>query len=334
MNIVQRQTRKYRMLMGTAITGIVLSTVAAVNDAAAQKWPERPLRIVVPFVPGAGADVTGRLVGQTLSEALGQQVIVENRPGAGSAMGNEFVAKSAPDGYTLLIATAAFTFIPALYPKLGYDSLKDFSAVSLISTAPFLIVVRPSLPVNTLQDLVKLARAKPGQILYSSAGQGSAIHLVAALFASVTKTDLTQVPYKGGGQAVIALLSGEVAVMFATPETLLPFIRENKMRPLAVTTRERTPVLPKVPTVAEAGFKDYEASAWFGVLAPAGTPKEIVERLSAEIAKGMNKPDMRERFARQGSAIAAATPAQFDRFLRDEIAKWGKIIREAGIRLD
>jgi len=322
------------MLTRAAMAGAALGMAVTVSDAAAQKWPEKPPRIIVPFVPGAGGDVTGRLVAQTLSEALGQQVIVENRPGAGSALGNEFVARSPPDGYTLLIATAAFTFIPALYPKLNYDPLKDFSAVSLVSTAPFLMVVRPSLPVNTVQDLIKLARAKPGQVLYASAGQGSATHLVAALFASVTKTDLTQVPYKGGGQAVIALLSGEVAVMFATPETLLPFIREKRMRPLAVTTRERTPVLPDVPTIVEAGYKGYDASAWFGVLAPAGTPREIVDRLSAEIAKGMNRPEMRERFAQQGSTVTAATPAQFERFLSDEIAKWGKIIRGAGIRLD
>lgn len=333
MSIMQRLSGTLRVLTAAAVSAAILGA-GAVDDAAAQKWPEKPVRLVVPFVPGAGTDATGRLLGERLSEALGQRVLVENRPGAGSTTGTEYVARAPADGYTFLIASAAFTFNPSLYPKLGYDSLKDFTAVSLVSSAPFLIVVHPSLPVHTVQDLVKLARARPGQVLYSSAGQGSAPHLAGALFASVTKTDLTQVPYKGGGPAVIALLGGEVAVMFATPETLMPFIRVNRLRPLAVTARERTPVLPKVPTVIEAGYKDYEAMTWFGVLAPAGTPTAIVERLSAEIARALSSPETRERFAQRGSALIAGTPAQFDRFLRDEIAKWGRIIREARIKLD
>lgn len=329
----QRLSAALRALTGAVVSAMTFWVVAA-GDARAQKWPDKPVRIVVPFVPGAGADVTGRILGQQLSEALGQQVLVENRPGAGSTTGTEYVARAPADGYTLLVITAAFSFIPSLYPKLSYDSLRDLTAVSLVSSAPFLIVVRPALPVTNLQDLVRLARAKPGQLLYSSAGQGSAVHLATALFASVTRTELTQVPYKGGGQAVIALLGGEVAVMFATPETLLPFIRENRLRPLAVTARERAPILPQVPTVIESGFRDYEATAWFGLLAPAGTPPDIVDRLSAEIAKAMSAPDMRERFVQQGSTLIASTPAQFERFLRDEIAKWARIIREAKIKLD
>lgn len=323
-----------RALLSAAMISAAGYGAIATTDAAAQKWPERPLRIIVPFVPGAGADFTGRLVAQRLTEALGQQVIVDNRPGAGSVTGNALAAKAAADGYTLLVGTAAFTYIPGLYPKVGYDTLKDFAGVSLISTAPFLLVVRPSAPAVTVEDLIKLARAKPGEVLYGSAGQGSAVHLAAALFASVTKTQLTQVPYKGGGQAVTGLLGGEVTMMFATPETLLQFVRDNRMRALVVTSRERTPVLPNVPTMIETGFPDYEHSAWFGVLAPAKTPKDIVERISAEIAKGLAGAETRERFAQQGSKLIANTPREFDRFLRDEVVKWTRVIREAGIKLD
>lgn len=305
---------------------------AVMNDAAAQKWPEKPVRIVVPFAPGGGADVIGRILGQRLSEAMGQQFLVENRGGAGSTIGNEFVAKSAPDGYTLLIASAAFTFIPSLYSKLGYDSLKDFAGISLVVRAPFLVTVQPSLPAKTLQEFIRVARARPGQVYYSSSGTGSNTHLAGALFSSLTKVQLTHVPYKGGGPALVAALSGEVAAIFASPEVLLSSIHANKLRPLAVAARERTPVLPNVPTAAEAGVKNYEVAAWYGLSAPAGTPKEIIERLSAEIAKTMAAPDMRERFTRQGSTLIASTPAQFDRFMRDEIAKWTATIREAGIK--
>jgi tripartite-type tricarboxylate transporter receptor subunit TctC len=313
---------------------VVITAAAAHTVHAAQKWPERPLRIVVPFVPGAGGDLTGRLVAKQLSDALGQQAVVDNRPGAGSIIGTEIVAKSAPDGYTLLIATAAYTYIPGMYSKLGYDSLRDLTGVSLVSTAPFLLVVRPNFPAQTVPDLVKMARAKPGEILYSSAGQATAVHLATALFAHATKTQLTQVPYKGGGQAVVALLGNEVALMFATPETLLAFVRDGRLRPVAVTSRERVAVLPAVPTMIENGLKDYEHTAWFGVIAPAGTPREIVGTVNRIITKGMTAPDMRERFAQQGSTIVAGTPEQFNRFIREEITRWTGIIKDAGIKLD
>lgn len=319
---------------GLLARGLTLVVAAALCGVAHARWPERPMRLVVPFVPGAGGDLTGRLVAQQLSDALGQQAVVDNRPGAGSIIGTELVAKSAPDGYTILIATAALTYIPGMYSKLGYDTLKDLTGVSLVWHAPFVLVVRPQFPVQTVPDLVKMARAKPGEILYSSAGQATAVHLATALFAYTTKTQLTQVPYKGGGQAVVALLANEVALMFATPETLLTFIRDGRLRAVAVTSRERATVLPSVPTMIENGYKDYEHTAWFGVLVPAGTPKDIVATLNRIITKGMTTPEMRERYAQVGSTIVAGTPEQFNRFIRDEIVRWGGIIKEAGIKLD
>lgn len=311
---------------------VAIFFVASLEHAVAQKWPEKPVRIIVPFSPGGGADVIGRIVGQRLSEAMGQPFVVENRGGAGSAIGTELVAKSAPDGYTLLVSSAAFTIIPSFYPKLGYDTLKDFASVSLIVSAPFLVVVNPSLPVNTLQNLVKLAQTRPGQVFYSSSGQGSNTHLGGALFGSLSRAEFTHVPYKGGGAALTAVLSGEVALMFATPELVLSHIRTKKLRPLAVAARERTSVLPDVPTAAEAGVNNYEAAAWYGISAPAGTPREIIERLSTAIAKAMAAPDTRDRFTQQGSTLIANTPTQYDRFIRDEIAKWSRIIRETGIK--
>ena len=302
--------------------------------ACAQKYPEKTVRIVVPFTPGGGTDVFARILGQRLSEVYGQQFIVDNRPGAGSTIGTEFVARAAGDGYTLLMTSASFSFTPGLYPKLRYDSLKDFAAVSQVVRVPHVITVLPSLPVKDIQDFVRLARDRPGQVLYASAGPGSAMHLAGALFAVVTKTQLGHVPYKGGPQTATAVMSGEATVAFNTPETVLGLIRAKRLRALAVSTRERAPALPEVPTAIEAGFRDYEAIGWFGMFAPSNTPAAIVEQLSAEVAKAMATPAIRERATQEGATPVGNTPAQFDRFVRDEIAKWTRIIRDAGIKLE
>ncbi len=333
MNIVQRSCVTIRALTGAAVAAITLA-VAVANDAAAQKWPDRPVRIVAPFAPGGGTDVFARILAQRLSEVLGQQFIVDNRPGAGSTIGTEFVARAAADGYTLLMTSASFSFNPGLYPKLRYDSIKDFTPVSLVVRVPHVIVVLPSLPVKTLPDLVKIARARPGEVLYASAGPGSAMHLAGALFGVVTKTQITHVPYKGGPATATAVMSGEATTAFNTIETVLPLIRGKRLRPLAVSTRERAPALPDVPTAMEAGFRDYEVVGWFGLMAPAGTLPAIVEQLSSEVAKAMSTPAMRERAAQEGATPVGSTPAQFERFVRDEIAKWTRIINEAGIKLD
>ncbi len=318
---------------GAAMAVLVCAVIAAPN-AAAQKFPEKTVRIVVPFTPGGGTDVFARILAQRLSEVYSQQFIVDNRPGAGSTIGTEFVARASTDGYTLLMTSASFAFTPGLYPKLRYDSLKDFTAVSQVVRVPFVITVLPTLPVKDVQDLVRLARSQPGHVLYASAGPGSAMHLAGALFAAVTKTQLGHVPYKGGPQTATAVMSGEATVAFNTPETIMGLLRAKRLRALAVSTRERSAALPDVPTAMEAGIKDYEAVGWFGMLAPANTPAAIVEQVSGEIGKAMAMPAIRERAVQDGATPVGNTPAQFDRFVRDEIAKWTRIIRDAGIKLE
>jgi tripartite-type tricarboxylate transporter receptor subunit TctC len=317
------------MVVIAALIGCV-----AANHVAAQKWPEKTVRIVTPFGPGGGTDIFARILAQRLTETLGQQFLVENRPGAGSTLGTEHVAKSPADGYTFLMTSASFAFSPGLYPKLRYDSIKDFTRVSQVVQVPHVIVVIPSLPVKDLQGLVKLARSRPGEVLYASAGAGSAMHLAGALFGIVTRTQLTHVPYKGGGATVTAVMGGEATTAFNTLETVLGFIRAKRLRALAVSTRERAPALPDVPTAIESGFKDYEAIGWFGLMAPAGTPPAIVDQLSAEVAKAMATPAIRERTMEQGATPVGSIPAQFERFVRDEVAKWTRIIQQAGIKLD
>ncbi len=313
---------------------IVLAGVAGAYNACAQKYPEKNVRIVVPFTPGGGTDVFARILAQRMSEVYNQQFIVDNRPGAGSTIGTEFVARAPADGYTLLMTSASFSFTPGLYPRLRYDSLKDFSPVSQVVRVPHVITVLPTLPVKDVQGLVRLAREQPGQVLYASAGPGSAMHLAGALFGVVTKTQMSHVPYKGGPQTATAVMSGEATVAFNTPETIMGLLRAKRLRALAVSTRERAPALPDVPTAIEAGFKDYEAIGWFGMLAPANTPGAIVVQLSAEVAKAMALPAIRERAMQDGATPVGNTPPQFDRFVRDEIAKWTRIIRDAGIKLE
>ncbi len=322
---------RVRML---AVIAVALPGLIGINEAGAQKWPEKPVRIVTPFAAGGGTDFFARLLSQRLSETLGQQFIVDNRPGAGSTIGTEYVAKAPADGYTFLMTSSSFSVNPALYPKLRYDSTKDLAPVTMVVSVPHVIVVHPSLPVKNVQELVKLAKSKPGELRYSTAGQGSAIHLAGALFGEVTKTDLVQLPYKGSPPAVIAVIGGEAALMFSTIETVMPTIRSGRLKALAVSTRERSPMLPNVPTVIESGFRDYEVIGWFGLFAPAGTPPAIVDQLRSEVAKALAVPEIRERMVNEGAKPVGDTPAEFGRFVRDEIARWTKIIQQAGIKLD
>jgi tripartite-type tricarboxylate transporter receptor subunit TctC len=317
-----------------AAIGAIAFGPATIEHAAAQKWPEKTVRIVTPFAPGGGTDIFARILAQRLTETLGQQFFVDNRPGAGSTLGTEFVAKSPADGYTLLMTSASFSYNPGLYPKLRYDSVKDFAPVSLVVRVPHVIVVLPTFPARNLQEFVRLARARPGDVLYASAGPGSAMHLAGALFGMVTQTKLVHVPYKGGGATTAAVMSGEATTAFNTLETVLPLLRANRLRPLAVSTRERAPALPEVPTAIEAGFKDYEAVGWFGLLAPAGTPSGVVEQLSGEVTKAMATPAISERATQQGATPIGNRPGEFERFLRDEIAKWSRVIQQLGIKLD
>jgi tripartite-type tricarboxylate transporter receptor subunit TctC len=307
---------------------------ACVADVCAQKWPEKTVRIVTPFGPGGGTDIFARILAQRLSEVLGQQFIVENRPGAGSTLGTEFVARAVPDGYNLLMTSASFSFSPGLYPKLRYDAIRDFARVSQVVNVPHVIVVLPSFPARDLQGLVRLARSNPKQVLYASAGPGSAMHLAGALFAIVTRTDLTHVAYKSGGATTTSVMSGEATTAFNTLETVLPLIQAKRLRPLAVSTRERAAALPDVPTAIESGFKDYDVVGWFGLMAPTGTPQAIVDQLSAETAKALATPLIRERATQLGVTLVGTKPAEFERFVRTEVDRWTKIIRQAGITLD
>ena len=333
MNVLQRAASKIGQPVLAPLM-VAMLALAGAHDAAAQKWPEKPVRIVTPFAPGGGTNVFARILAQRFSEVFGQQFIVDNRPGAGSTTGTEFVARAPADGHTLLMTSASFTFNPGLYPKLRYDSLKDFAPVSQVVKVPHVILVLPSFPAKNLQDLVRIARAKPGEVFYASSGPGSALHLAGALFALQTNTQLTHVPDKGGPAAATAVISGEATVSFSTIETVLSLIQAKRLRPLAVSTRERSPAVPEVPTAMEAGFKDYEVIGWFGLLAPAGTPPAVIDTLSGEIARFMTTPVARERAAQDGASPVGNKPAEFERFLRSEIAKWTPIIQKAGIKIE
>jgi tripartite-type tricarboxylate transporter receptor subunit TctC len=288
---------------------------------------------VTPFGPGGGTDIFARILAQRFSERLGQQFIVENRPGAGSTLGTEAVARAAPDGYTFLMTSASFSFSPGLYPKLRYDSVNDFVRVSQAVAVPHVIVVLPSFPAKNLQGLVRIARERPKEVLYASAGPGSAMHLAGALFGIVTRTDIMHVPYKGGGATTTAVLSGEATTAFNTLETVLSLIQSKRLRALAVSTAQRSHALPDVPTAREAGIDGYEVVGWFGLMAPAGTPQAIVEQLARETAAAMSSPDIRERTLKQGANPVGSSPAEFERFVRAEVARWTKIIKEAAISL-
>lgn len=299
-----------------------------------QKWPEKTVRVVTPFAPGGGTDVFARLLSQHLTETYGQQFVVENRPGAGSTLGTEHVARAPADGYTFLMTSASFSFNPGLYPKLRFDPVKDFAPVSQVVRVPHVIVVLPSFPATSLQEFVRIARSRPGDVLYASSGAGSAMHLAGALFGIVTQAKLTHVPYKGGGATVVAVLSGEATTAFNTLETVIGPVRGGRLRALAVSTRERAAAIPQVPTAAEAGVPDYEAIGWFGLFAPTGTPPAIVEQFSKEVARAMASPGMRERAANEGATPVGSTPAEFERFVQAEIVKWTKIVKQAGIQLE
>ena len=333
MTIARRISSARHLAAGLSIAA-ALAAFAMLGDAAAQKYPEKTVRIVTPFGPGGGTDIFARLIAQRLSETQGQQFIVENRPGAGSTLGTEYVAKSPADGYTLLMTSASFSFNPGLYPKLRFDPVKDFAAVSQVVTVPHVIVVLPSFPARNLQEFVRLARTRPGEVLYASSGPGSAMHLAGVLFGVVTHTQLTHIAYKGGAATATAVLGGEATTAFNTIETVMPLIRASRLRPLAVSTRERASALPDVPTAKEAGITDYEAIGWFGLFAPGGTPPTVIQHLSAEVGKIMASPAMRERAAQDGATPVGNSPAEFQRFVRDEIAKWTRIIHDAKISLE
>jgi len=315
------------------LAGIALALPAGI--AAAQNYPNKPIRMVSPFAAGGGVDFTARLVGQRITEGIGQTVIVENRAGAGGVIGTEVVARAAPDGYTLLLGSAGpLTILPGLSAKLPYDPLKDLAPITLVTSMPFVLVVHPSLPVKNVKELLALARAKPGQLNFASPGNGSTTHLAAELLKTSANVDMVHVPYKGVAPAVTDLLAGQVQFMSGDLSTVMPQVRAGKLRALAVTSAKRSSQVPELPTVAEGGVPGFDASGWFGVLAPAATPVEIVTRLNAVIVKGISTPDARERLASLGGDVVGGTPAEFAAFMRADLAKWTKLIKTIGLKAD
>jgi tripartite-type tricarboxylate transporter receptor subunit TctC len=320
-------------ILQCAALAAVLALIAA--GAAAQNYPTKPIRLVVPFPPGGTTDILAREVGQRLSASLGQTVVIDNRPGAGGNIGAELVAKSAPDGYTLLMCTVSTHAInPNLYAKLPYDHVADFAPVILVASVPNVLEVTPSLPVNSVADLIKLAKEKPGQINFASSGSGTSIHLSGELFKTMAGVDMTHVPYKGSAPALTDLIGGQVQVMFNNLPSSLPQIKAGKLRAIAVTSAQRAPALPNVPTIAESGLPGFEATSWFGVVAPAGTPPAIVARLNADMNQWLQTPEAREKLLAQGAAAAGGSPEQFAAYIRAETEKWAKVVKASGAKVD
>ena len=318
-------------LVKTVLAAISVCAIAAI----AQTYPTKPVRLIVPYPPGGGTDIFARMLGVRLGEALGQQIVIDNRAGAAGVLGADAAAKAAPDGYTLVIGQASNLAINQhLMSKLPYDPVRDFAPITLIATSPSLLVVHPSLPVRTVKDLVALAKVKPGTINYASAGNGSPGHLAAEYFKKVAEIHLVHIPYKGATPALMDVIAGQASLYFTSPVAAQPYVQSGRLRQIAVTSAQRFPPLPGVPSIAEAGYREFDMTTWWGLLAPAGVAKDIIARLHADAVKALNAADMKQRMAAQGAMVVTDTPEQFAAYLKSEIAKWGRIVSASGARLD
>lgn len=315
-------------------SALLLAMLAALGTAHAQTYPGKPIRLVVGFTPGGGVDINARLLAPKLTEYLGQQVIVENRPGAGTNIANEFVAKSAPDGYTLLINTAAVAINMSLYKKVPFDTLRDFAAVSVFSMSPNILVVHASVPVRNVKELIALARSKPGALNFSSAGSGTTQHLSGELFKVRTKTNIVHIPFKGSAPSMTALISGEVDLSYANIPAIHSHVKSGRLRPIANLGPRRSDQLPNVPTMKEAGVSGVEVVVWYGVLAPAKTPRDIINTLSGAIIKATRAPDIKQRLLDQGAEPLGNTPEEFSKLLREEVEKWAEVVKVSGAKVD
>lgn len=316
-----------------ATLGAAALALLPLQFASAQGYPTRPIRMLVPFPAGGSFDIFARVIAQKLSAAFGQQVVVDNRGGASGIIAAELAARAAPDGYTLLFGGAGpLSIVPALHAKLPYDPLKDFAPVSLVATAPHMLVTHPSLPVKTVQDLIALAKAKPGQLNYATGGIGGPPHLAAELLKNMASIDIVHVPYTGGAQATTATVAGQVHLYFASMASAVPLVKEGKLKGIAVTSAKRTAAAPEFPTIAESGVPGYELLIWFAIVAPAATPKPLIARLNAEVVKAIGAADTRKRFIAFATDPASSTPEELAAFNRSEIVKWTKIIKSAGIK--
>ncbi len=311
-----------------------LAPAHALAQTATQKFPEKPIRFIVPFPPGGGNDILARMLAPKMAEFLGQPVVIDNRAGAGGNIGTDLAAKSAPDGYTIVIASNQVTMNPALYAKLPFDIEKDFSAVALAASVPMVLAVHPSVPANNVRDLIALAKANPGRYNYSTPGAGTPQHIAFEVFNHAAGTKVTHVPYKGTGPAIADLIAGQVQTAFGTMASLDQHVKAGKLRALAVATPRRSQAMPAVPTVAESALAGFDVSLWYSILAPAGTPAPILARLSAEVSKALAAPDVRDRLVSQGFEISYLPPDQMNDLMKRDIGRWGKSLREIGLKLE
>ena len=320
------------MINSIARTVALTLMCLAAPAALAQAWPSKPIRLIVPSLPGGGTDISARIIAPKLSESLGQQVVVENRAGAAMMIGGEAVARAAPDGYTLLMGISTLTINPSVHKKVPYDALRDFAPISQVISLPNVLLAHPSVPAKTVKELIAFARAHPGEITFASAGVGSNLHLSMELFLSMAKIKMVHVPYKGSGGALVDLIAGHVAVMTTTILSGISHLRSGRLRALGVTSAKRSAALPGIPTIAEAALPGYEAVQWYGVLAPAGTPREIIAKLHGSVVRALQDATVRERFLGDGAVPVGSSPEEFAALMRAETTKWAKVIKDAGIK--
>lgn len=322
------------VVLRTSLALLFLASLGLASQTSAQDYPTRSVRLIVPYSPGGPTDVYSRLLAQGLGESLKQAFVIENRPGAGTVVGTDLAAKSAPDGYTLLLMSSTHTVNESLVHNKSYELMRDFVAVAPVISSDLVMVVPPSLPVNSVKDFIALAKAKPGTLNFASSGQGSNYHMAGELLKAMTGIDMVHVAYRGSGGARTDVLAGQVQMMFDSVPTMAPLVLAGQVKALATTGKERSPILPNVPTMEEAGVPGYEATLWVGVMAPAGTPQRIVDLLNSEINKILTSPDVKDTLAKQGAVGMSMTPAEFDAFLRAQIAKWEKVVNSAGLKFD
>ena len=320
------------ILFAGAVPGCPWAAAAA--GLAGREYPTKAIRMVVPFGTGSTTDTLARIVGQKLTETWSEPVVIDNRAGAGGNIGTDMVAKAAGDGYTLLMAAGSHAINPALYGNLPYDAVKDFAPVTLVGSAPQLLVASAGLPANSIRELIALATARPGQIRYASGGTGSPSHLAMELFKSMARVDMVHVPYKGGDPVLVALLSGEVHLYFGNIRAMMPQVKAGKLKALGLSSPKRSPAVPEITTIAESGLPGFSMTAWWGLLAPAATPKTIVTRLQSEVARMLQEPALRERLAAVGIDTASSSPEEFGAYIRQEIKIWTKVVKDAGVRVD
>ncbi len=316
-----------------AVTVFAAAMLIAPLMAQAQAWPSKQIRIIVPFPPAGFNDILGRVLAQEMSKTLGQPVIVENRPGSGSLIGTEIAAKSPPDGYTLFIAALPFSVIQSLY-KTSMDVTRDFAPITLAGVSDNMLVANPSFPANSVGDLIRIAKERPGRVNYGSSGGGTSVHLCMELFKTMSKTYMTHIPYKGSAPVVADLIAGQVDVMFDNLPNVITHVKSGRMKALAVSGPKRSPLAPEVPTVAEAGVPGFEVTVWFGFLAPAGTPRDIIQRLNAESTRIINSPEVSDRFMKLGVTPATGTPEQYGDMIKSEVVRWAKVVKDAGIKAE